>query len=171
MTELRLAGITTIGDANAFLPGYLARHNERFAVPAVDPAPAWRAWPEGLSAEAVFAFWYRRTVARDSTVAWDGGTLSLPRRPDGRTRAGREVTVAERLDGSLWAELEGIWQPLVSAPPSSGQLRARHTGRAGPTRITPDEDIPAEDQSSPRGTTEPWRPAADHPWRRRPKPR
>jgi len=171
VTELRLSGITTIDDANAFLPGWLTRHNERFAVSAAVPAPAWRAWPEGLSAEAVFAFWYRRIVARDSTVAWEGGALALPRRPDGRTRAGREVTVAERLDGSLWAELEGIWQPLVSAPPSSGQLRARHTGRAGPTRITPDEDIPAEDQSSPRGTTEPWRPAADHPWRRRPKPR
>lgn len=166
VTELRLAGITTLDDANAFLPGYLARHNERFAVPAVDPMPAWRAWPEGLSAEAVFAFWYRRTVARDDTIGWDGGALSLPRRSDGRTRAGREIIVAERLDGSLWAELEGTWQPLVSAPPSTAELRARHTRRAGPTLATRVEDVSAGDQPSPRTRTAPWRPAADHPWRR-----
>ncbi len=145
VTELRLAGITTIADANAFLPGWLVRHNARFAVPAADPAAAWRAWPEGLSAEVVFAFWYRRTVARDNTVAWDGRALALPRRSDGRTRAGREVTVAERLDGSLWAELEGIWQPLVSARPSAPELRARRARRAGATSITPAEDGPIED--------------------------
>jgi hypothetical protein len=171
VTELRLAGITTIADANAFLPGWITRHNERFAVPAADPAPAWRAWPEGRSAEAVFAFWYRRTVARDNTVAWDGGALSLPRRSDGRTRAGREITVAERLDGSLWAELEDIWQPLVSAPPSVRELRARHIRRAGPTRTPPVDDIPVEDQPPPPAGPGPRRPAADHPWRRRPRAR
>ena len=171
VTELRLAGITTIADANAYLPAWLVRHNARFAVPAADPTPAWRAWPEGLSAEAVFAFWYRRTVARDNTVAWDGRALSLPRRSDGRSRAGREVTVAERLDGSLWAELEGIWRPLVEAPPSAPELRARKARRARASEVPPAEDHPVEDRSTPRTDAGPRRPAADHPWRRRLKPR
>lgn len=166
VVELRLAGITTIADANALLPGYLARHNERFRVPPADPTPAWRPWPEGLTAEAVFAFWYERTVGRDDTVAWDGGALALPRRPDGRTRAGQKVRVAERLDGSLWAELEGIWRPLAPAPPSVGQLRARPIDRAGTTPITSTEDLAVEDPRSARPRTGPWRPAADHPWRR-----
>jgi len=166
VVELRLAGITTIADANAFLPGYLARHNARFRVPPADPTPAWRPWPTGLSAEAVFAFWYERTVGRDDTIAWDGGALTLPRRSDGRTRAGQRVRIAERLDGSLWAELEGIWRPLVAAPPSVGQLRARPIDRAGVTPITPKEDIPAEDHPAPRPRAGASRPAADHPWRR-----
>lgn len=166
VTELRLAGITTIADANAFLPGYLARHNARFMVPAADPSPAWRSWPDGLTAEAVFAFWYERTVARDDTVAWDGGALTLPRRSDGRTRAGQRVRIAERLDGSLWAELEGAWCPLVPAPPSVGQLRARHIARSGAAPITSDEDAPSVGPRPARPSTGPWRPAADHPWRR-----
>jgi transposase len=175
VTELRLEGITTIAGANAYLPGWLIRHNARFAVPAADPVSAWRAWPEGHSAEAVFAFWYRRTVARDNTVSWEGRALSLPRRSDGRSRAGREITVAERLDGSLWVELEGIWQPLVDAPPSAPELRARKTRRAGATTITPAQDGPVEDDRAeeppPSGTTTaPWRPAPGHPWRRRLKP-
>ncbi len=53
VAELRLAGITTIEAANAFLPDFLERHNARFVVPAADPEPAWRPWPDGLSAKAV----------------------------------------------------------------------------------------------------------------------
>jgi hypothetical protein len=166
VVELRLAGIADITEANAFLPGYLARHNARFGVPPADPTPAWRPWPDGLSAEAVFAFWYERTVGRDNTVAWGGGALALPRRSDGRTRAGQRVRIAERLDGSLWAELEGIWRPLVPAPPSVGQLRARPITRAGTMPISPREDIPAEERRPAREPNGPWRPAADHPWRR-----
>ncbi|MBY0395459.1 MAG: ISNCY family transposase, partial [Thermoleophilia bacterium] len=58
VAELRLAGIATIEAANAFLPGFLERHNMRFAVPAADPEPAWRPWPAGLSSDAVFCFHY-----------------------------------------------------------------------------------------------------------------
>jgi transposase len=37
VSELRLAGITTLDESNAFLPEYLARHNQRFAVPWPPP--------------------------------------------------------------------------------------------------------------------------------------
>ena len=166
VTELRLAGITTIAAANAFLPGYLARHNARFAVPASDPDPAWRPWPDGLSAEAVFAFWYPRTVGRDSTVAWGGGALALPRRADGRSRAGSTVLVAERLDGSLWAELEGIWRPIAEAPPSTASLRARNITRAGTTPVRSVDEIQVEEPPAPKARKGPSRPSPDHPWRR-----
>lgn len=175
--ELRLAGITTIPDANAFLPGYLARHNERFMVPAADPRPAWRPWPEGLSAEAVFAFWYRRTVTRDNTLPWGRETLAVPGRRDGRTRAGVEVTLAERLDGSLWAQLDGVWVPLSEAPPSAPHLRARGARRADtatsrePTGPVADPAPDHPDGPARDGSREaPWRPAPDHPWRRGRRP-
>lgn len=166
VTELRLAGITTIAEANAFLPGYLARHDARFGVPAADPEPAWRPWPAGLTADAVFAYWYVRTVGRDNTVAWDGGALALPRRADGRTRAGSTVMVAERLDGSLWAELEGVWRPIAEAPSSAHRLRARHMTRAGSTPVRSVDEIPAEEPPAPGAPSGPSRPSPDHPWRR-----
>ena len=170
VSELRLAGITTITEANAFLPTWLVRHNARFSVPATDPTPAWRSLPVGFSAEAVFACWYRRTIARDSTVAWDGRALAVPRRSDGRSRAGREITVAERLDGSLWAELEGTWHPLVGAPLSAPALRARSIRRAGPSEPEPADDEVVDHPPRPTGAGS-RRPADDHPWRRPLKPR
>jgi transposase len=171
VTELRLAGITTIDDANAFLPAFLERHNKRFAVPAADSAPAWRPWPDGLSSAAVFCFHYPRRVGRDNTVSWPGGDLALPRRSDGRSWAGRTVVLQERLDGSLWVDHDGLCVPVRPAPPDAGQLRAR--------RLPPpsDRDLPAglaelieADKSpapQPPGDAV-HRPRPDHPWRRYP---
>ncbi|MGZ9231208.1 MAG: ISNCY family transposase [Candidatus Limnocylindrales bacterium] len=168
VTELRLAGIATIEAANAFLPDFLERHNARFAVPAADPVPAWRPWPDGLTAEAVFCFHYPRRVGRDSTVSWPDGDLALPRRSDGRSWAGRSVILQERLDGSLWVDHDGLCVPVRPAPADAGQLRARRLSR--PTEDRPELDLgllaparppvpPAERRAS--------KAAADHPWRRR----
>ena len=174
MTELRLAGITTIEAANVFLPGFLERHNARFAVPAADPTPAWRPWPDGLSSEAVFCFHYPRRVSRDSTVSWPGGDLALPRRSDGRSWAGRTVTLQERLDGSLWVDHDGLCVPVRPAPPDVGQLRARQltppSGRDLPPELT--ELLDADKSPAPEPPRDSvHRPHPDHPWRRYRGPR
>lgn len=129
VSELRLASITTTEDANVFLPGFLARHNARFAVPAVDPLPAWRPWPDGLSSEAVFCFHYPRQVGRDNTISWPDGDLALPRVSDGRSWVGRSVILQERLDGSLWVSHDGLCVPVRRAPADAGPLRARRLTR------------------------------------------
>lgn len=166
VSELRRAGAATIEEANAVLARYLPRHNRRFAVPAADPQPAWRAWPEGLTAETVFCFHYRRRVAHDNTIPWDGAALALPRRRDGRTWAGREVVLEERLDGSLWAGHGGEHHPLREAPASAPLLRARQLRREPLADLT--EAPPAERPEPIPSAARPRRPAADHPWRRYP---
>ncbi len=167
LVELRLETITTIEDANAFLPRFIRRHNARFAVPAADPAPAWRAFPAGLTAESVFCFAYARRVGRDATISWGGEALALPRRRDGRSWAGYRVTLEERLDGSLWAGHEGQHYQLTEAPAAPALLRARHLPRQTDEQV----DLPSVAEPSPspspatRSTSR--RPGRDHPWRRR----
>ena len=127
MSELRLEAITTIEEANAFLPHFLVRYNRRFSVPAADPEPAWRGWPEGLDAESVFCFHYPRRVARDATISWPGGPLALPRRAAGRSWAGCSVTLQERLDGRPLGTHRGALRPAVppvfAAPPQAAELQ------------------------------------------------
>ncbi|HEX7948797.1 MAG TPA: ISNCY family transposase, partial [Candidatus Limnocylindrales bacterium] len=48
VVELRLAGVVDLAGANAFLVGFLPRHNARFVVPALDPTAAWRAVPDDV---------------------------------------------------------------------------------------------------------------------------
>jgi transposase len=170
VTELRLEGITAIEDANGFLPGFLLRHNARFAVPAADPALAWRPWPEGLSTPAVFCFHYPRRVANDSTISWPDGDLALPRRSDGRSWAGRSVILQERLDGSLWISEEDICVPVRPAPADTGQLRARRF--RSPSDRDPAVDLAERlDPGRPSAPQPPGgvvrRPGPDHPWRGR----
>jgi hypothetical protein len=152
--ELRLAGVTDLAGANAFLPGYVERHNARFGVPAADPAPAWRPLPEGLDLDRVLVFKYRRKVARDHTVRVGSRVLQLPRRATGAANyAGKLVEVHEALDGSL-AAWDGARRLAVSAAPADpGQLRALDDPRAGPGLQPALAELP-------------WTPPADHPWKR-----
>ncbi|TAK02476.1 MAG: ISNCY family transposase [Chloroflexota bacterium] len=166
-SELRRAGAATIEEANAVLARYLVRHNERFAVPAADPTPAWQAWPDGRTAETVFSFHYPRRVARDATISWEGQALALPARADGRSWAGAGVIVEERLDGSLWVSHAGTAYRLTDAPPGPVTLRARHLRRepladlaAASTRREPVPPLPSAATSS-HGNHDP-----NHPWRR-----
>ncbi len=165
-SELRRAGATTIEEANAVLAQFVVRFNRRFAVPAADPEPAWHAWPEGLTAEAVFCFHYPRRVAPDATLSWEGRALALPARSDRRSWAGTGVTVQERLDGSLWVSHDGTDYRLLDAPAEPVTLRARHLRRE------PLADLaaavrrePAVANASAGPTRQPGR-DPNHPWRR-----
>lgn len=154
VSELRLAGIEDRDGANAYLSRYLAKHNRRFAVPAADPAPAWRRMPGGTPIERVCCFKYRRTIARDGTVRAGAMILQVPPKANGRSRAGERVELRLRLDGRLvvW---DGRHELLTTpAPLEAVQLRALgharvETGTKPPSAAT---------------ATAPPSPA--HPWRR-----
>ena len=150
VVELRLAGVSDLAAANAFLPAYLARHNARFAVPAAEPCPAWRPVPPELRLDRILVFKYRRKVARDHTIALDGQVLQLPR--SARSYTGRLVEVHVRLDGSIVAFDGERELAAIAAPANPGQLRAQNHLRAGPGL-------------APAPATIPWLPPADHPWR------
>ena len=148
--EMRLASVTDIGAANAFLPAFLVRHNARFGVPALDPVPAWRALPAGLDLARVLVFKYRRKVARDHTIRLAGRVLQLPRAA--RSYAGRRVEVHVRLDGSIVAFDGDRELATLPAPSDPVQLRALDFSRPEPGLV-------------PAPATLPWVPPAGHPWR------
>lgn len=132
------------------------------------PEPAWRTWPDGLSAEAVFCFHYPRRASRDATISWGGGDLQLPRRPDGRSWAGASVVLQERLDGSLWVDHRGLCLPVTPAPAGPGELRARKLSRraAGAADLVRPLPAPSTARPRPPAPRAPVKPGPDHPWRR-----
>jgi transposase len=149
VVELRLAGASTREEANLVLPGWIERHNARFAIAAADPDPVWRPLPDGLEPEALFCFRHGRRVARDGTLTLAGESLMLADRVEPR-RLGRRLVVSERLDGSRWVEVDGAFHRVVPAPERPARLR-RQPRPAGSVRA-PGPPV--------------HRPAPDHPWRR-----
>ena len=128
VAELRLAGATTIDDANHVLEGFLPRLNNRFKVPAQEPEVAYRAVDGGMCLDRVLCFKYRRRVARDNTVRYRWRTHQLPC-TDRPTYSGAAVDVLEGLDNSLAVQHEGCDIPSQEAPPRPSVLRgfARRT--------------------------------------------
>ena len=177
VVELRLAGVSTLADATAFLATYLPRFNAQFAVPSAQPDPAWRALDPALDLDRVFAFISARTVAADNTVQFARQRLQI--QPD-RLRASyarARVAVHERLDGSLDVVYQGRVLLTTPAPLEAPVLRARGRPAQHPPPVLVSTPIEPGDPVQ-RGLTDPLlpapppvrppgrsKPAANHPWR------
>jgi transposase len=123
VTELRLADVRTLEEANRLLEEYLPRYNEQFGVPAADEGSAYRPLPPKMDLADVLCFKHQRKVARDNTVKYQWRTLQLLPDQDRRSYAGRTVEVWERLDGELTVLYEGQEIATQEAPPRASVLR------------------------------------------------
>lgn len=98
VSELRLAGIMTIEQANAFLPAFLARFNRRFAVVAETPGLAYRPRLNASLANAALCFKHERVVAKDNIVRLDDMLFQILPGPNRLGYAKATVTIRESLD-------------------------------------------------------------------------
>ncbi len=124
VSELRLAGASSIEDANTVLDAFLPRFNERFGVPATLPEMAYRPVVSGVDVAGILCIKERRKVAKDNTVQYYGRTLQLYPDTDRRSYARAYVEVQERLDGRLLAHYRGKILTPGDAPPLAATLRA-----------------------------------------------
>ena len=139
VTELRLAGATTIDDANRVLNDFLPRFNERFGVPSEHADTAYRVPDPGMCLDTVLCLKYRRRVGRDNTVKYRWRTLQLLPDKSRPSYAGSVVEVLEGLDGRLAVQHEGRTVASQQAPPRPNILRSfdtRTVHTAGPSRYT-----------------------------------
>lgn len=123
VTELRLAGASTIATANSVLMDFLPRFNGQFRVPAREAEAVYRPLGPDTQLDRILCYKHSRMVARDNTLRYRGHTLQLA--PDGKraSYAGARVEVLEGLDGSLRVLHEGRIIPSQKAPPRPGILR------------------------------------------------
>ena len=147
--EMRLLGIHTIEAANAYLDGtFLALVNTRYTVTACDPANGHQARPSATTLALVLSWQEPRCVAKDWTLRWRNRRLQIDARHAALGLPGRHVIVVERRDGTL-AILYG--KRLLTFREASAAPVPRPVAPQNPSRPR----LP---------------PAADHPWRRYPRP-
>jgi len=99
VSELRLAGASTIEEANKALRAYLPNHNRKFAVLAQQPGSAFRSVP--VNANDHFCFKYHRTVGLDNVVRIGPHRLQVLPTNGKRSFARNRVEVRQAFDGSL----------------------------------------------------------------------
>jgi transposase len=74
---MRLEGICSIEQANAFLPSYMTRHNLRFAKPALDPRDLHRPLAPHEDMEAEMVWREERTVTASLTLHYNKAMFIL----------------------------------------------------------------------------------------------
>jgi transposase len=103
--ELRVAGITTLEAANAYLrEQFLPDYNAQFTRPPADPASAFVPLGKAVDLDQLLADEAERVVGRDNVVRVDGVALQLAKQPGRRSCAGLRVTVRRHLTGehTVW---------------------------------------------------------------------
>jgi hypothetical protein len=99
--ELRLANITSVEAANAFLRDrYIAELNSKFAVAAKEKGTAFRSCSR-KDLDWVFTIQTERVVAKDNTVAIADRRWQIDKTRFRYTLAGCTVTIHEHLDGLI----------------------------------------------------------------------
>ena len=109
--ELRLAGITTVEEANRFLrEQYIGEFNAKFMVKAAERGTAFRRSSRS-DLDRIFSVQTERVVAKDNTVAIKERLWQLDKTKFRHTLAGCTVTIHQHLDGTVsirYRELEQL---------------------------------------------------------------
>jgi Winged helix-turn helix len=104
INELRIAGITTLEAANAYLrEQFIPDSNAQFTRSPADPASAFAPLRDA-DLDQLLSHEEERTVGRDNVVVLDGLALQLAKQPGRRSCAGLRVTVRRDLAGvhTVW---------------------------------------------------------------------
>jgi transposase len=136
--EMRLEGIMTKEEANAFLKKYLPRYNERFGVCPANEADVHITLPSQVDLNRYLCIKTERTIRKDNTIALDGRLYQI------EERGSKKIVVEERLDGSLHVISKGAslkYSEITERPKKQAKTDTRVFNR-------------------------PPKPSKDHPWRR-----
>ena len=147
--ELRLAGITTVKEANRFLrERYIPEMNRKFGTQAEQPGPAFVPF-YGQDLDRIFSVQTERVVGKNNTVQIGDRRWQIERTPWRGTLAGCRVTICEHRDGSV---------SIVYGPHVVGQYRADGVAiltaprRQGPVRRAAQRGRLAANLSRPTGS-------------------
>jgi hypothetical protein len=120
--ELRLAGITTVEGANAFLRElYIREFNEKFSVAAAEKGTAFRRTSRS-DLNWIFTVQTERVVDKDNTVAIGSRLWQIDKTRFRNTLAGTTVTIHEHLDETVSirfgphtvGRFDAVGEPLIS---------------------------------------------------------
>jgi hypothetical protein len=170
--ELRLAGITTLEGANAFLRAhYVGEFNQKFTVAAANPQTAFRRTAR-TDLNWIFTVQTERMVAKDNTIAIAERSWQIDKSRFRSTLAGCTVTIHEHLDGTVSIR---YGPHVVGRFDASGQPLQKNTpkqrrGKGGPgeagenrTQVSHDSHRPLEISHTPRDSHFPTAPTTPLP--------
>ena len=102
--ELRLAGVSSLEQANAFLGSYLPKYNAQFAIKPFKKSDLHRTIPKNLNLDEIFCVKEYRAISNGYTFRWRN-RIFLIKNPS-ITMKKQRVCVMEHFDGKITLKLK-----------------------------------------------------------------
>ena len=148
--EMRLKEVSSIKEGNVFLESYLPRYNKKFSVEPVNSKNLHREVPKNMNLNWIFAFREKRMVTQDFTLQWKNRVFLLKKQSIAIKK--RRVTVLQNLNNEVRIWFNGRFLAFKEITKNTlKQLREK----SKKTNKAVDEK-----------PKQPWKPGADHPWRK-----
>jgi hypothetical protein len=138
---MRLAGVSTLDEANRFLVAYLPIYNRRFSVQPAQAADLHRPMPAGGDLDRILCIKTTRCLRKDFTIVHQGRLYQIH-----DTLRATHVLVEDRVDGTMRITHHGRtlgFHAIASRPVKAAEVKPVHLPRR------------------------PVTPRPDHPWRKR----
>jgi len=110
--ELRLAGISTIAAANAWLPGFIDSYNARFGRQPANAKDVHRPLTAADNLDEILAWREPRTVTLNLTLQYDQMMLMLEPTPFAQGLVRKKVEVVNYPDGRFAVQFDGTSLPF-----------------------------------------------------------
>lgn len=135
ISELRLAGVSTLEEANEVLEQYRRDHNRRFTRKPKDRTPAWRKPAKGTILNEVCGFHTTATVGNNSTVRYQNQVFDL-KGPTAASIAGLTAEVRHLLNGQLriYVDDKLVHQSMLAAPKRAPARRRKRPPSTRPKK-------------------------------------
>lgn len=99
--EMRLRGIQTLEEANAYAPEFMLDYNKRFARPPLDGHDAHRPLLSGERLDDIFQLKNQRKLSKNLSLNYGGVLYVLEETPEADAARGTRVDVYEADDGTV----------------------------------------------------------------------
>jgi transposase len=147
--EMRLKGISSIEDANGFLPAFMRAHNQRFAVKAANPTDAHRkSAPNQTTMDLIFSTQSKRKLSKNLEASYNNVIYQIQTNSPCYSMRKATITVCDK---------QGAVTLLYKNKVLKYQTFDKHNR---PTAIADSKTL-----GQALKKTTPQKPSADHPWR------
>jgi hypothetical protein len=150
---MRIAKICNIEAANAFLPSFLHKFNQKFAKTPKDPRNAHRPLLSTQNLDRIFCLRHKRRLSKNLTLQYDNVIYQVLADRREYTLRKAEVTILEARDGNITIEHRG--KPLTAVPHHKMQAR---------TEEVSSKELMAK-LAEKAASRKKYRPGRKHPWK------
>jgi hypothetical protein len=154
--EMRLAGISTLEEANRFLEDYLPGFNAQFEREPREAEDLHRPLPKDLKLEEIFCLKEVRTILDGYVIRWKGKRFAIEQPT--RRMLGRPAMVMLHFDGRMIVRFEGRDLAYREIPERPKRVVAVTVVRRKPPKYTPPQAHPWRAPFSHKQTAVPERP-------------